>query len=376
MKILFICGSLEPGRDGVGDYTRRLAGELIRQSHQTAVVALNDRHILDKFDGTQEVDGINIPVLRVSHNLPVKKRFGLVKEWIHYFNPAWLSLQFVPFSFHSKGLPFSLGRLLSRLSKDRNWHIMIHELWVGEGTINNTRQKVYAILQKALISRLIKSLYPLTIHTHLPAYRLQLENFGWKVKELPLFSNISLVKKEHEENKKNVFRVGIFSQAKASSSVIQFLICLEKQVAITGMAFEVLLIGGGDTRMRAFGSTLENLEIFRNRVRYTGFLEPRELSWALQSCTLGLTPVPRHALGKSGSVAAFLAHGIPVAAPSFFYCYDSAEIGFFSINLCSSILLTPDLSKLKIAKASALEVKEQIQISSIANSFLSDLKYL
>lgn len=27
MTILFLCGSLEPGRDGVGDYTRRLAGD-------------------------------------------------------------------------------------------------------------------------------------------------------------------------------------------------------------------------------------------------------------------------------------------------------------------------------------------------------------
>ena len=41
MKLIFICGSLEPGRDGVGDYTRRLAGELIRQGHQIAIIALN-----------------------------------------------------------------------------------------------------------------------------------------------------------------------------------------------------------------------------------------------------------------------------------------------------------------------------------------------
>ena len=29
MKIVFICGCLEPGKDGVGDYTRRLSAELI-----------------------------------------------------------------------------------------------------------------------------------------------------------------------------------------------------------------------------------------------------------------------------------------------------------------------------------------------------------
>lgn len=31
MRLAFICVSLEPGRDGVGDYTRSLAAECIRQ---------------------------------------------------------------------------------------------------------------------------------------------------------------------------------------------------------------------------------------------------------------------------------------------------------------------------------------------------------
>ena len=42
MKIAFICGSIEPGRDGVGDYTRRLAIELIKNSYEVAVIALHE----------------------------------------------------------------------------------------------------------------------------------------------------------------------------------------------------------------------------------------------------------------------------------------------------------------------------------------------
>ena len=30
MNLLFICGSLEPGKDGVGDYIRRLSSELLQ----------------------------------------------------------------------------------------------------------------------------------------------------------------------------------------------------------------------------------------------------------------------------------------------------------------------------------------------------------
>jgi hypothetical protein len=33
MKLLFLRGSIEPGKDGVGDYTCRLCGALIAEGH-------------------------------------------------------------------------------------------------------------------------------------------------------------------------------------------------------------------------------------------------------------------------------------------------------------------------------------------------------
>jgi hypothetical protein len=45
LKILFLCGSLEPGRDGVGDCVKNVAGELRIQGHQAAAIALNDGFI-------------------------------------------------------------------------------------------------------------------------------------------------------------------------------------------------------------------------------------------------------------------------------------------------------------------------------------------
>jgi Trk K+ transport system NAD-binding subunit len=58
MKIAFICGSLEPGRDGVGDYTRRLAGELVKQQHEVLVIAFNDRQIKDTLKAVQYTDAV------------------------------------------------------------------------------------------------------------------------------------------------------------------------------------------------------------------------------------------------------------------------------------------------------------------------------
>ena len=105
MKIVFLCGSLEPGRDGVGDYTRRLAGELLRQGQQVAVIALHDLLVNEREDpmGTQQEGKLLIPTLRLSSRLSWATRIRQASTFIKTIDPDWISLQFVPFSFHKKG---------------------------------------------------------------------------------------------------------------------------------------------------------------------------------------------------------------------------------------------------------------------------------
>src|ERR1043166_8574031 len=45
MRIAFLCSSADPGRDGVGDYTRMLASECVRKGHECCIVALHERHV-------------------------------------------------------------------------------------------------------------------------------------------------------------------------------------------------------------------------------------------------------------------------------------------------------------------------------------------
>ena len=165
MKILFLCGSLELGRDGVGDYTRRLAGELIRQGHQAAIIALNDRHVEFKLDEKQEIETISVLVLRLPSSMSANERFVQAENYIQEFNPKWLSLQYVPFSFQDKGLPIGLGRKLARIGKGRNWHVMFHELWVGMNVEASFKLKIWGIIQREITSSILKQLRPLVIHT-------------------------------------------------------------------------------------------------------------------------------------------------------------------------------------------------------------------
>jgi glycosyltransferase involved in cell wall biosynthesis len=373
MKIAFLCGSLEPGRDGVGDYVRRLAIELIRQGQQAAAIALNDHYVIEEVSTTQQLDADNLTVLRLPANWPASSRFSRAHQWVDAFNPSWVSLQFVPFSFHPKGLPLLMGRYLSRLTKGRQVHLMMHEGWVGAEPRTGLKRCVISQLQKQLINNIIMQIRPAVIHTHLPIYRTRLQRLGWVVLPLPLFSNIPVVPQPSQEIHEPIFRVGIFSQTDTSGPFIDFLVDLAQHLVQRNQLCQVLLIGGEPTKMQVLGTRLEGIASLRGHVRYTGFLDTAQLSAALQSCDLGLTPVPRNGLGKSGSVAAFLAHGIPVAAPYVHHEAIPADIGLFSISLHPAILLHPDTSLYLAAKTAAQAGQSQIQALAIAQQLLADL---
>jgi hypothetical protein len=373
MKIVFLCGSLEPGRDGVGDYVRRLAIELLQHSHQIAGIALNDKYILQEDTATQHKNEGSLLILRLPSIWSETKRFYRAKRWIDNLNPDWVSLQFVPYAFHPKGIPILLSKQFRKLSQDRRAHIMFHESWVGIDKGVNLKQRLTSALQKALIKNIFSASRPEVIHTHLPVYYARIKNLGHDVRELPLFSNIPLIGVSSSKKDITTFQVGIFSQADVSKSLVDFIIELEEQATRHRWLFKVLLLGGEATRMRSLRVALEAEATLRGKVCCTGFLEPQQLSEALQTCTLGLTTVPRHALGKSGSVAAFLSLGIPVAAPIIHPGYEATDIGFFHPELCSSIVLEPNIEYFKVAQASVQAAKGMIQVSSIAQIFLEDL---
>jgi hypothetical protein len=372
MKILFICGALEPGRDGVGDYTRRLAGAIRLMGHQSSVIALYDPYVSEEIITEQLVDSGHVNVLRIPQRTGHINRYRRVKEWTDAFGPGWISLQFVPYAYHPRGMPFSLGPELKKLLvDDRRLQIMFHESWIGVEGGFNLKRRLTAALQKNIIRRLIKSLHPDLIHTQLPVTMKNLETIVDGVKPLQLFSNIE-VSIGPRQSGTSVLRAGFFSQADASPPIISFLENLSKNAAASGLQLELLFIGGNPSRMKMAGETIGKACNFTN-ILYTGFLPPEGISAALQSCSLGITLVPRHALGKSGSVAAFLQHGIPVAAPVIQQGIDPNEIGFFSRELSSAILLEPDLNALAFAVKAAAKAKTEIGLPVIAKIFMENI---
>lgn len=250
---------------------------------------------------------------------------------------------------------------------------MFHELWIGIDKGSFIKTYTIAALQKFIIRSMLSLLNPDLVHTHLPAYKSMLEGLGQQVNSLPVFSNIGVVPIRTDSIKDKVLKIGFFSQVEFRQPIVLFLSQLMQQALVHSLDVEVWLIGGTEGRMNSFKKQIEASLEYKHKVSCTGFLSPEELSGVLQSCTLGLTPVPRHGLGKSGSVAAFIAHGVPVAAPNVHIDFSSSEIGFFSDELRSAVLLCPDYSSLKEARTKARQAKKEIELTTVANKFLSDL---
>lgn len=369
MKIIFLCGSLEPGKDGVGDYSRRLAGELIRQGHQSFIISLYDVHVQRLLFEEQESRGIVIPLLRLGGELSDKRRIATAKEKINLYKPDWISLQFVPFSFQKKGLPWKLAKQLSLLGKDEKWHIMFHEIWV-EGY--DKKSKILSLLQQCIIKNMARRLNPEIAHTHLPAYKNRLRKAGIKTKNLSIFSNL-----EELENPPvkitEIFTIGFFSQVRPRISVNIFLKELIQEITSTGKDFQILIIGGKKEANEILEVEINLIPGVENKIKQTGFLEGNNLLQTIDECHLGMTPVPRHVLGKSGSVAAFLSRGIPVAAPYVKPGYESLEIGFFKPKIARAILIKPTLFAFSKADQAAKSISGKLKVETIAPKFLSNL---
>jgi hypothetical protein len=367
LKILFICGSLERGKDGVGDYTRRLAGELMRREYDCQIIALNDRFIHESVKEFQDNFGISIMTYRLPQYLSWKSRMETVKEYASSFAPDFTSLQYVPYAYHKKGMPINLSKFLMKSVDNTKWHIMFHELWVGKDSLKLT---LTAMLQKGIIRKMIKDLDPAVIHTHLPAYFNKLKLIGNNINDLSLFSNFAPLPNKNLKRNPTIFKLAFFNLVSDHPSIIKFIKELDTELTHHNRKLEILLIGGAVSKLNEFKIKLINQYNFKYKIDTTGFVEDAQLSLIIDSCDMGITSLPRSAVGKSGTSIAFLAAGVPLAVP----INDNKDEPFFNQQLSNCILHIANIKQFELAKSTIEKEKHLLKISYIADKFLSDIK--
>ena len=318
-KILFICSSLEPGKDGVGDYTRKLACALQNKGYVTAIMAINDRRIPETWRGIQCDESVEISVLRIPATLSWPQRLSLIKAFANDFKPGWISLQYVPFGFQIKGLPFRLADNLQQITSNSRWHIMFHELSVNKE--ESLKFRFWAFLQIDIIKRLLKLLNPAVIATNTAIYKMRLEVMGYTVKLLPLFSNIARLDNRNgftakdipawlPDNRERYIVATLFGSFSFKSWDLHSLLNKFSD-GHTGKKLVVVSLGlmsFGEEYWKQLQSQYPGILFLTLGIQDAGFIS----GWLSNYTDIGiLTTLPELA-SKSGSFMAFKEHGVPV----------------------------------------------------------------
>ena len=327
MSIAFVTGGLEPGCDGVGDYSRELAAELIRQGHGACLISLADRVVTDVSTEQQYTGGVPVRALRIPIAVPWARRVELAREFMEAADVSGISFQFVPYSYSPKGVIRTAVPFLVQLAEGRKVHMMFHELWIGNYTNSPFKERLVGALQKYYILQLIRRLRPAAIHATNPVYAAFLERDGFRAGVLPLFGNIPVSPDSGTEQAFELFRNagtdlsnpsrgaywvgGIFGSILTEWKAEPF---FGEVAALAAQAGKTVVIAGIG-RFGRKGETIwsELVRTYSDQFRFSllGPLPAGEVSHVLRVLDFGISMSPWCLLGKSSTVASMTDHGIP-----------------------------------------------------------------
>jgi glycosyltransferase involved in cell wall biosynthesis len=316
MRILILCGSLEPGRDGVGDYARTLAESLLRQGHSCALVALNDPFCLNIVEGAGDIPSLRLPV-DTSLDVPAVSAFR------DRFAPDWISLQLVAYGLHPKGLLYGVIPKLRKIVAGTPLHLMMHELWLGNDRSPSWRHRLIGFFQRDSLGKLISVLRPRLVETTNPVYAALLRTIGVRAEILPLFGNIPVVagavppeilaKAGFASGARGEWWLGLFfGGLHPEWKPEPFLGILSRAAQQERKRVCLVLAGnaGGDGERIWNGLARDYAGSFH--FLRLGAQPANVVSALMQSADFGVAASPWSIIGKSGSVAAMLEHGLPV----------------------------------------------------------------
>ena len=312
LKIAFICGCLEPSKDGVGDYTVILAKQLVQLGHSCICISLNDSFVSSSQVNLSTPNNFeDISLIRFNSAYPLRKKISYIQQLLLEHQVTILSLQYVPYAFSKKGVPIRLLSWLPFLGNKLKWHIMCHELWV-DSSLRRTNL-LLAFFQKHLLIIILKQLKPLCIHTTNHYYKKCLLSCGFANDVLPLHSNIPYFKiSSPTVSKPNRWDFIFFGSIHKEWNSDYFFSCIKQACLIHDII---------DCRFHFIGRIGFYGDIFLNAVinKYPSYSffnygerSQDEISFRLQFADFGITTTPSHLIEKSGTVSAMLSHGLPI----------------------------------------------------------------
>ena len=303
MKILFLAGSFEPGKDGVGDYTITLAAECARRGHETLLLSLND-------------PWINAPIqehsrVRLGAEMHWAHRATIAQKFVNEGRPDLVSLQFVPYSFDPAGLNLRLPQILRKIIGKTPVQTMFHELWIGSQTNAPLKSRMLGLCQLKLIQAVLKRLNSRVIHTSNLIYVQLLARCGIEAKHLPLCGSVPLTAVDPlPAQRTEEMHLGMFGSIHPEWSPDRML----DQLGTLGRPIRLSHIGRIGPGNSVWQQVIERhgCKIVFQRL---GEQSLENVSRYLSSLDFGVSSTPLSLIGKSSCVAAMLDHGLPVIVP-------------------------------------------------------------
>ena len=321
MRVSFLCISLEPGRDGVGDYVRQFARHLTREGHICQLLALADPFVSEPVSSIESQEGFEVARLPLA--MWNEGRIEWAEESLSRFAPDWVSLQMVCYGYESRGLLLKSGQRFEKLGRIGRRHVMFHELWIGESTTADLRSRMTGRLQKRLLLRANRRWAPDRVHTSNEVYRELLGRAGVRAKLLPLPGNVPVDTRMSTSEARHwlVERLGlarpsllagVFGSIHPEWNDPRWLeACVEWSRRVDRTTV-VIQIGRPGRAGEAAWNTLRQHFSGRVEMHALGELPPDEVSRALLALDFGVATSPWALIGKSGAAAAMLDHGLPV----------------------------------------------------------------
>jgi glycosyltransferase involved in cell wall biosynthesis len=290
MHIVILSARIPPTTDGVGDYSVYLAAALLRRG-MCVTLACGTQADYAPPTGAE---------LWAGALLEARQHPAAWVSRLRTLRPDWLLLQYVPYAFHQRGLPFFLPSILkkARYAGIRTG-IIFHEVH-----IRPRENRLLSLAQRWLARRLGRQA-DLAI-TSIPFYQQMLARLGIRAHVLPVGANIEVgwpTAAACERLRQQYFPGKAFVVSTFGRRDVRALATAVAQMPEAGL----LLVGEGPPRTALPGF-----------VRATGYLPASEICTWLRSSDVFALPDPKAPDGtggsslKSGSLAAAFAAGLPV----------------------------------------------------------------
>lgn len=314
MRIAMISGEYPPLEGGVGDFTRALSMELLRQGHAVQVLTGKQG---DDATVTEE-EGLTIHRCISHWDL---RAYPRISRWIADVRPDVVNIQYQPAIYEMKGAI----HLLPRWQGQRSPQPIVttfHDLRVPYLFPKAGRLREWAVLQLATYSQgvILTNDEDYTMLTQ----KLHADQPGFKLRVIPIGSNIAPAPpagyeraswRLQQQFSPQDFLIGFFGFLNRSKGV-ETLLDAVAQLRQEGIPAHLLLIGGqtgsSDPTNRAYAAEIDARITAANlgrTVHRTGFTTPDEISAALLACDACALPYRDGVSLRRGTLHAALAHG-------------------------------------------------------------------